>query len=65
MLYELFSNALPEKNRISLQIVRKDHFLANSSDDDSVSNSVGGPAQPSEKPAVVRSIFKSNVRADA
>ena len=65
MLYELFSNALPEKNRISLQIVRKDHFLANSSDDDSVSNSVGGPAQPPEKPAVVRSIFKSNVRADA
>ena len=65
MLYELFSNTSPEKNRISLHIVRKDHFLANSSDDDSVSNSVGGPAQPPEKPAVVRSIFKSNVRADA
>ena len=65
MLYELFSNISPEKNRISLHIVRKDHFLANSSDDDSVSNSVGGPAQPPEKPVAVRSIFKSNVRADA
>lgn len=65
MLYELFTNASPEKNRISLQIVRKDNFLANSSDDDSVSNSVGAPSQPSEKPAAVRSIFKPNVRADA
>lgn len=65
MLYEIFSSVSPEKNRISLQIVRKENFMANSSDDDSVSNSVGGPSQPSEKPAQVRSIFKPRLSADA